>query len=633
MATVDEKLFDEVVNQALNLLRLSAGQRNATLKRLQEMQQELTQALAANDLGKLKRAEVEKFLEQTDKIISERYADIENGLEADAMALSVAEATASALEIAMGIDAAKMPRSDYFKSLASEVLIQGSPAADWWRGQTLDIQNKFKGQVRQGLLNNETNQQIIQRIVGKAGQPGVMDIARRNAASLVQTSVQAVANDARRATFDANDDLIKGLRQVSTLDGHTSLVCVSYSGAEWDIERQPINGNTLPFNGGCPRHFNCRSLEVPITKTFRELGLDIDEAPTSTRASADGQIAADTTFDGFLKRKGKAYQDRVLGEGRADLWREGKITLRDLVNGDGRPLSVAELQDMVGPGFSAAKFRQRYDDANVTPASILASFPANTKTKILETEKKLGALTSTNELYAKGDVYSNQRLALHEKILYEGVEGFDPDTGKKKFYAPLLDKSQMKASLPDSGKPTFTILGGRGGSGKSAFDGEKFPQAKVYDKDSVVLFDSDVIKHMLPEFRGFNANQVHEESSHILEIAVNRAREAGVNVVLDGTLKSRKSALGYVDKFKKTGYRIEAHYMHLPRQEAAKRAVSRFLGPTGRYVPAEIILGNVDNEANFDELTKIADNWSFRDNNVPRGEPPRLVAQKKRLTK
>lgn len=329
------------------MLRLSARQRAATLRRLKKMERELAAKLSENELGKLSRKQVESFLAEADKIISDYYTEAEANLELLETAETIANATADALEIALGIEAAKLPKSDYFKSLASEVLIQGSPAEDWWRGQSEATQRLFKSQVRQGLASAETNQQIIQRIVGKQGVPGVMETVRRNAAALVQTAVQAVANDARRSTFDANDDLIKGLRQVSTLDGHTSLVCVSYSGAEWNMKREPINGNDLAFNGGCPRHFNCRSVEVPITKTFRELGVDVDEPGVSTRASSEGQIAGDTTFDGFLKRKGKAYQDRVLGDGRAELWREGKITLRDLVSGDGRPLTIAELQKLI----------------------------------------------------------------------------------------------------------------------------------------------------------------------------------------------------------------------------------------------------------------------------------------------
>jgi predicted ABC-type ATPase len=281
--------------------------------------------------------------------------------------------------------------------------------------------------------------------------------------------------------------------------------------------------------------------------------------------------------------------------------------------------------------FSGADYMKQFDNPDVTPASVLASFPPDTGAKIAATQKRLEALVATDKLHSVNGVYSAEREALHNRILYEGVHGFDPETGGKRFYPPLIDRDRVAAARPmNGGQPTFTILGGRGGSGKSAFDGVRFPDARVYDREKVLLFDADVIKHMLPEFEGFNANQVHEESSFILGRAIDRAKALRANIVLDGTLKSRDSALNNVLSFQNDGYRVEAHYMHLPREEAAKRAVARYLGPTGRYVPPEVILGNVRNEANFDEIARIVDDWSFRDNNVPRGQPPKLIARKGR---
>ncbi len=345
--TPEQKLFDELLANALDILRLAASERDKVLRRLAKLEQELIEQLNNQELSKLKRRELNRVLANANITIAKYYDDIGLSVDVPAIGLYASNATSYAFEVALGIDAVKLPRQYYFASLAKDLLIQGSPQADWWRGQSADAAFKFAALVRQGLVASETNQQIIARIVGKSGQPGVMDTVKRNAASLVQTAVQSVANDARRETYKANDDIVKGLRQVSTLDSHTSLTCVAYSGAEWDLEYNPIGKKKLPFNGGCPRHFNCRSLEIPITKTFKELGLNIPEPKGTTRASSDGQISVDTTFDGFLQRKGKAYQDEVLGVGRAELWRAGKITLRDLVNGNGRPVSLQELNDLV----------------------------------------------------------------------------------------------------------------------------------------------------------------------------------------------------------------------------------------------------------------------------------------------
>ena len=347
MADPRQTLFDELLHDALEILRLAAGERNKVLALLLAMERELKRQLSEEEFGRFSKALLTRLVRNANATISQYFSEIENATDLAGIARYVGRSTSFALQISLGIDGVRAPKPDYFKSVRSNVLIEGAPSADWWRSQTADTQFKFARQVRAGLVAGETNQQIIQRIVGKQGVPGVMDTVRRNATALVQTSVQAVASDARRTTYKSNDDIVKGIQQVSTLDSHTSLTCISYSECKWDLDFNPIGEKKLPYNGGTPRHFSCRSIEVPLTKTFKELGIDLPEPQPTTRASDEGQIAADTTFDGFLKRKTKAYQDEMLGEGRADLWRSGKITLRDLVNGDGRPRTLEQLNELV----------------------------------------------------------------------------------------------------------------------------------------------------------------------------------------------------------------------------------------------------------------------------------------------
>jgi len=148
----------------------------------------------------------------------------------------------------------------------------------------------------------------------------------------------AEANAARLSAFRKSADLLLGVRQISTLDSHTCLICMAYSNGEWDLDGNPINGTTLPFDGGPPRHFNCRSVLVGISKS------PLLRDRNGTRASDDGQIDRKISFDDFLKRKPQAYVDEVLGKGRADLWRKGKITCRDLLNSEGRIMSLEELR-------------------------------------------------------------------------------------------------------------------------------------------------------------------------------------------------------------------------------------------------------------------------------------------------
>ena len=270
--------------------------------------------------------------------------------------------------------------------------------------------------------------------------------------------------------------------------------------------------------------------------------------------------------------------------------------------------------------FSAASFASEHDDKEATAESIIDTFGPEAKEKIRAAGERAGTVKQTIEQHAddKG-VWNEKRAALHRKLMFEGVEV----NGKK--VPGLLASERIKAATPPPGQaPTFIALGGRGGSGKSSLNG------LVYEESRAIVLDADHIKGMLPEYEGWNAHQVHEESSHVLESVLGMAKILGVNVVLDATMKTGKSIESKVDDFKSAGFRTEAHYMHLPRQEATKRAIGRFLngGEKGRFVPPEVVMGNTKNEHNFDAIKGKVDAWSFHDNSGEKGSGPKLIAQK-----
>lgn len=74
------------------------------------------------------------------------------------------------------------------------------------------------------------------------------------------------------------------------------------------------------------------------------MGIDADELSPAKRASMDGQVAGGTTFDGWLKSKDAATQDKVLGKTRAEWFRDGKLDLADFIKEDGQVLTLAALR-------------------------------------------------------------------------------------------------------------------------------------------------------------------------------------------------------------------------------------------------------------------------------------------------
>jgi predicted kinase len=323
-----------------------------------------------------------------------------------------------------------------------------------------------------------------------------------------------------------------------------------------------------------------------------------------------GTVVGDPGTDGaHVDEHGTGQQHQVL---HADM----EKPTSEKGGGSGAPPPPSDPKD-----FSAAAYGAATDDSDVTPESILKQFPPETADRIREAEQKLAVRGETIQKLKKDGEWLDERRKLHDQILFTG---FTDSKGKP--HKGLLSPEAVAAARPAPGqKPTFTVLGGRGGSGKSWFAG------KVYDESRAIVLDADEIKNMLPEYEGWNANEVHEESGELFEEVTGIARKLGLNVVHDATMKNGDKAETLVDAFKDSGYRVETHYMHLPRQESAKRAVSRFMtdknNGSGRYVPLPVLLGMKSNEASFDRIKGKADKWSFRDNNVPRGEEPKVVSE------
>lgn len=333
MKKTDQIIADKVLTRQISLMRFTAGEKKKVFDLFLQMQAELKMKLA-NGFTSFEKKRLMKLLAETTQIINSFYGGIQSQFDFVALAKKETEASSKAIAT-IGVDVS-VPSVSVLKAMVSDTLLQGAPLSAWWAKQAEDTAFKFTAQVRQGVAQGETLQQIIKRV-----KP-VLEVPQRNASTLVHDSIMQIANDAKLATYRENSDVLNGVQWLSTFDMHTCETCAAYHGASWDLDGNPINGTTLPFVTP-PLHPNDRCVLTPITKTYRELGIDIPEVTGLTRASDLGQITADTSFSSFLDRHSKAEQDQFFGKGKAELWREGKITLKDLVSQNGRPISLSQL--------------------------------------------------------------------------------------------------------------------------------------------------------------------------------------------------------------------------------------------------------------------------------------------------
>lgn len=351
------RILDTFTRNAIDLQRVEAGQRRRILAILRALEGDLVAQLAKVDPTGVARqsariARLEKLQAQVRDTIRAAYRSAGTALRSELRELADIEAQFAARAINQGVGfglaSGELTRAQA-SALVDGLLVQGSPVGEWWQRQAGDTLQRFADAMRMGIASGETNAQLIRRIRGgtQNGEPvqGFMEITRRHAESLVRSATQAAASEAKDQTYKQNADIIKGVMWVSTLDGRTTLGCAARDGLLYSVgDHQPID-HDLPWEGGPGnRHWGCRSTSAPVTKSWRELGFDIDDLPPGTRASMNGQVPADTTFDGWLSRQPKAVQDDMLGPGRAEMWRENKLGLRDLLDANGKEMSLQELR-------------------------------------------------------------------------------------------------------------------------------------------------------------------------------------------------------------------------------------------------------------------------------------------------
>ena len=343
MGGLDQALIDAIIEYQIDLRRVEAGTVKSVLNILTRMQNELVVTLSSQTpLTEFNKARKADLLRQVTAVLNKYYltAQGELALSTDGLAQAQAEHTVRTLNTTLAISTgASLPSEAVVTRLGDNRRIEGGPLASWWQRLATDTSFKLSNAIRQGIVQGETNAQIIARVVGKAGQPGIMEIAKRNAAAVVQTATQAIANDARLKTFESNADVVLQLEWFSALDSHVCPRCMALSGKKWlnsrDGTHAPV-GHSVPFQSP-PIHFNDRCVMLPITKLSAFM-------PKGTRASEGGQVPSSTTFDDWLSRRTPAQQDEQLGVGRAQMWRDKKITLAQLIDGKGRELTLSQLQ-------------------------------------------------------------------------------------------------------------------------------------------------------------------------------------------------------------------------------------------------------------------------------------------------
>lgn len=330
-------------------------------------------------------------------------------------------------------------------------------------------------------------------------------------------------------------------------------------------------------------------------------------------------VVGDTVM--FQSTSGTPLEGEIIAEGGTGVQVKSGGVIYKVPHGEVKKKTKNKEGTIPASEFNANDYKKAFTDPKCTNdaagiAHVYSLLGADGRPTQANVEKKLNDQAKRMK---KGDTqtrnmvdgkYTPERAKMHDAII------------KK-----ILSPEKVKACTPKDGeKPKFIMFGGRGGSGKSWFTDKKRAASDgrevMFDSDKYLILDADAIKEQIPEYEGWNAGEVHEESSDIMKQIKSMAMSLGINIIVDGTMnfnpKKPDKVKDEMLAAKKQGYSLEAHYMFSPIQKSCVNAMQRFKTKNGDYsgrlVPTDILLSMQDNEKSFDSVKDIVDDWSFRDN-------------------
>lgn len=336
---VNDQLLDALTRHEVYLRRYSTATLRKVLALLKRSDTRIVERLLEDDLTALSRTRQEKLLTDLRRVMESAYIDAEGALQVDLEALATYEGEFQT-DLFKRVLPVKFdtvtPTAEQLIAAVNSRPFQGKLLKEVYPELTASAFRRVRDTIRAGIVEGRTTDQIVRDLRGRAAQgykDGILAHNRRDVESVVRTAVNHTSNTAREYTYEVNDDLVKGVRWNATLDGRTTFVCMSRDGKVYEPGKGPRP----------PAHFNCRSSTSPVLKSWRELGFGVDEVPASTRASMNGQVPADQTYDGWLRNQPKAFQDDVLGVRKAELFRGG-LKVDRFVDTSGQEFTLDELR-------------------------------------------------------------------------------------------------------------------------------------------------------------------------------------------------------------------------------------------------------------------------------------------------
>ena len=348
MPSINEALFHAGVQHQIYLQRYSTQVVQEIFELLNQGEIDLISKLSRADLTDFSQRRLKAMLDEVLKLSKATYKVIYERLDKQLSNTAQYEVDFNVrlIEKFLPVEITLVrPAIELLSALVTSKPMQGRFIADEVKDLEISSVKQVEQAIRIGMIEGETNADIIRRIRGSKAlnyKDGILQRSRNDVERLVRTSITHVTARARDELYQANQSVVKAWRFTATLDRRTTVICASLDGQMFDLGTGPMP----------PRHPNCRSSSVPVLKSWQEMGIDAKELTESTRASMDGQVPESMTYQQWLKKQPEEVVEDVLGKTKAKLFKEGGLTLDRFVDFKGDVYTLDELRKHEAAAFA-----------------------------------------------------------------------------------------------------------------------------------------------------------------------------------------------------------------------------------------------------------------------------------------
>ena len=354
MFTVNQALLEADIGRSIDIAHYSNGvvrKMIATLNKVDaDLFMQLMAALENLPASSFTVERLDSLLMTTRMMNAQAYRAVEGGLTAELQQFTAVEVAYHnelfTRLLPVQLQVATVSAGQVYAAAMARPM-QGRLLKEWAASIETDRMTRIRDAIRVGYVENQTISQMVQRVRGtksKGFADGIIEIDRRNAEAVVRTAVGHTAGFARDEFYKSNSDLVKGIVWNSKLDSSTTTICIVRDLKRYDLNHKPV-GHSIPWLGGPgAAHWNCRSSSTAVVKSLSEiLGVKVSEFTPDTRASMDGQVAADLAYPQWLAKQSASRQDEILGPTRGAMLRKGEITVDKFFNDKGLYLTLEQL--------------------------------------------------------------------------------------------------------------------------------------------------------------------------------------------------------------------------------------------------------------------------------------------------